>query len=254
ISLSEIHIPASVAEIDWRAFYGDHFRIITVDNNNSCYDSREDCSALIETATDTLIKGSENAFIPDTVKAIHHFAFDGLNTITSITIPDSVTSIGNHAIYDCTSLKSVTIPASVTSIGDYAIGYYYGIIYQSKWVTEYGEKKISGFTIKGYNDTEAQRYAQSNGITFISLGEKPTEAPTEPPVLLGDADGNGEVDLVDATVIQRHTTMIAVPYDEAQLMCADIDDDGSLTIVDATFIQRYATKVQTPYKIGATVG
>lgn len=85
-------------------------------------------------------------------------------------------------------------------------------------------------------------------IFYLSL---PTD---DTPVLLGDADGSGEVDLVDATVIQRHTTMIAVPYDESQLMCADIDGDGSLTIVDATFIQRYATKVQTPYKIGATVG
>ena len=73
--------------------------------------------------------------------------------------------------------------------------------------------------------------------------------PTEPQKL-GDADGNGEVDVIDATVIQRYTTLINVPYDKAQLMCADIDGDGDLTIVDATFIQRYSTMIKTPYDIG----
>lgn len=249
-SLTELNIPAAVNSIEREAFWGcSSLGTITVDDNNSFYDSRDNCNALIETGTDTLLRGCVNTRIPDTVRVIGSYAFDSIETLTSITIPDSVTSIEKFAFYDCTSLKSVTVPASVTYIGDYAIGYYYGIIYQSKWITEYGIIQLSDFTLKGYNDTEAQRYAQSNKLTFESLGEKPTE----PPVLLGDADGSGEVDLVDATVIQRHTTMIAVPYDEAQLMCADIDGDGSLTIVDATFIQRYATKVQTPYKIGEAV-
>lgn len=73
-------------------------------------------------------------------------------------------------------------------------------------------------------------------------------------VKLGDADGSGEVDEVDATIIQRYVTMIAVPYDEDQLMNADIDGDGDLTIADATFIQRYATGVKIPYAIGEIVG
>lgn len=122
---------------------------------------------------------------------------------------------------------------------------------QSSVVLESDALKISA----GEDENSAERITLNSlkSQKYVSISAQ-SEEPTEPPVLLGDADGNGEVDLVDATVIQRHTTMIAVPYDEAQLMCADIDDDGSLTIVDATFIQRYATKVQTPYKIGATVG
>lgn len=74
------------------------------------------------------------------------------------------------------------------------------------------------------------------------------------PALLGDADGSGEVDTIDATIIQRYATKVAVPYDEDQLMNADIDGDGDLTIVDATFIQRFATKVKTPYPIGELIG
>ena len=73
-------------------------------------------------------------------------------------------------------------------------------------------------------------------------------------VKLGDADGSGEVDEVDATIIRRYVTMIAVPYEVDQLMNADIDGDGDLTIVDAAFIQRYATGVKIPYAIGEIVG
>ena len=68
--------------------------------------------------------------------------------------------------------------------------------------------------------------------------------------ILGDANGDGEVDSVDATVVQRAATRIQVPYSEEQLMCADIDGDGSLTIVDATFIQRYDSRIAVPYPVG----
>ncbi len=69
-------------------------------------------------------------------------------------------------------------------------------------------------------------------------------------MILGDANGDGEVDSVDATIVQRAATKIQVPYSEEQLMCADIDGDGSLTIVDATFIQRYDSRIAVPYPVG----
>lgn len=268
-SLTEINIPASVIFIRENAFRDcSALNKLTVDKSNEFYDSRNNCNAIIDSETDTLLRGCAKTKIPSTVKAIGSTAFSSCNTIKSFTIPDTITEIGNSAFhsckalteitipdsvdsifgsafYGCTSLKSVTIPASVTYIGNEAFGYYEAL----DWTGLYNTQRMTDFTITGYNDTEAQKYADDNLLKFVSLGEKPTE----PPVLLGDADGNGEVDLVDATVIQRHTTMIAVPYDESQLMCADIDGDGDLTIVDATFIQRYATHIMTPYKIGEAV-
>ena len=71
--------------------------------------------------------------------------------------------------------------------------------------------------------------------------------------ILGDANGDEDVDSVDATIIQRVCTMVKVPYSEKQLMCADVDADGYLTTVDATFIQRYSTYITTPYKIGEPI-
>ena len=70
---------------------------------------------------------------------------------------------------------------------------------------------------------------------------------------LGDADGSGDVDITDASVVQHKLIGAWVPYMEEQLMCADIDGDDSLTMVDATFIQRYSTHIEIPYIIGTRI-
>ena len=90
---------------------------ILVDANNTKYDSRNDCNAVIETATNTLVAGCKNSVIPDNVVAIGKSAFWKCSGLTTITIPNSVTSIGQSAFSDCSGLTSVTIPNSVTSIG-----------------------------------------------------------------------------------------------------------------------------------------
>lgn len=71
--------------------------------------------------------------------------------------------------------------------------------------------------------------------------------------VLGDADGNGEVEITDATVIQRYLSDIDVPYPVEILMNADVDNSGDLSIVDATYIQRYCAYIATPYIIGETL-
>lgn len=55
--------------------------------------------------------------IPDGVKSIGEWVFEGCRSLTSIVIPDGITSVGNSAFCGCKSLKSLTIPKSVTSIG-----------------------------------------------------------------------------------------------------------------------------------------
>jgi hypothetical protein len=93
---------------------------IVVASGNPNYDSRNNCNAIIETATNTLIAGCMNTVIPNSVASIGEGVFSGCTGLTSIDIPNSVTSIGSYAFYDCSNLTSVTIGKSVTSIGNYA--------------------------------------------------------------------------------------------------------------------------------------
>ena len=71
--------------------------------------------------------------------------------------------------------------------------------------------------------------------------------------ILGDADGSGEVDMIDATLIQRSATGIPVKISNDILMNGDVDGDKELTVIDATFIQRFSTRIATPYQIGKIV-
>ena len=116
--LTSITIPNSVTSIGDKAFSGCTGLIsIVVEQGNTVYDSRDNCNAIIETATNTLISGCQNTTIPNSVTSIGDWAFDDCSSLTSITIPNSVTSIGNYAFLGCKSLTSITIPESVTEIG-----------------------------------------------------------------------------------------------------------------------------------------
>ena len=119
--LTSITIPNSVTRIEESAFGGcSGLTSIVVDEGNPVYDSRNNCNALIETATNTLINGCENTVIPNSVTSIGDGAFSGYSGLTSITFPNSVTSIGKSAFTYCSGLTSITIGNSVTSIGDRA--------------------------------------------------------------------------------------------------------------------------------------
>ncbi len=120
-SLADVTIPESVASIGYEAFsYCPNLTSIKVETGNPTYDSRNNCNAIIETATNTLIVGCLSTIIPNSVTSIGDNAFFGCHNLTSIAIPNSVTSIGMQAFRDCTSLIDVTIPNSVTRIGDLA--------------------------------------------------------------------------------------------------------------------------------------
>ena len=120
-SLTSINIPANVTSIGEDAFYFClALETITIDEGNDKYDSRDECNAIIETVSNTLIYGCKKTVIPNSVTSIGEKAFYFCEGMTSVTIPSSVTSIGKTAFLGCTGLASVTIPSSVTTIGELA--------------------------------------------------------------------------------------------------------------------------------------
>ena len=117
-NLSAVTIPNSVTSIGGGVFCScSNLTSIIVETGNSIYDSRDNCNAIIETATNTLIAGCKSTIIPSSVTSIGGSAFYGCSSLTSITIPNSVTNIEDYAFEHCIGLTSVTIGYSVTSIG-----------------------------------------------------------------------------------------------------------------------------------------
>lgn len=117
--LTSITIPQSVTTIEEQAFEGSSTGLtsIVVAGDNPKYDSRDNCNAIIEKATNTLILGCKHTKIPNNITTIGRSAFDGCYDLKDITIPNSVTTIGRSAFWECKNLTSITIPNSVTTIG-----------------------------------------------------------------------------------------------------------------------------------------
>ena len=102
ISLKSIRIPSSVTDIGDNAFNNcPSLRSIVVDKDNPIYDSRNNCNAIVETSSNTLLYGCSNTIIYDSVTEIGKNAFIGCTSLTSIDIPNSVTEIGDGAFQGC---------------------------------------------------------------------------------------------------------------------------------------------------------
>ena len=154
--LTSITIPNSVTSIGYLAFsYCSGLTSIVVEEDNTVYDSREDCNAIIETATNTLVAGCKKTIIPNSVTSIGVCAFEGCDGLTEITIPNSVISIGGNAFDDCRRLTAITIPESVTLIGDDAFAHCSGLtsITIPESVTSIGQSA----------------FAYCNGLTSITI-------------------------------------------------------------------------------------
>ena len=172
----------------------------------------QECTALPEVTTNA------------SLTSIPEQAFYGCSSLTTVNIADGLQSIGRIAFGNCTSLSYVNIPESVTAIDPTAF-YNDTDLTLGVWFGSYG-----------YD------YAKAQNIPFILLDS----------VLLGDANGDGYVNISDVTDIQRAVAEIET-LDDLRKKAADVNSDGVVTIDDATFLQTYLAEFGTAYPIGEVV-
>lgn len=157
--LTSVTIGSGVTSIGTYAFNGCiNLTNIVVDSGNTKYDSRDNCNAIIETSTNTLIKGCNTTVIPDTVTIIYNKAFAD-TTFKNVTIGDNVTKLNNEAFLDMRDLEGVTIGSGVTSIGNKAFG----------MTNVYSKTKLTSITI--YATTPP---TLGGGLTTSRYGLTPT--------------------------------------------------------------------------------
>lgn len=104
----DVVIPWCVGNLGKRIFsYCPMIRSMSVEEGNEVYDSRDKCSAIIETETNLLVYGCKSTLIPASVTGIDVYAFEGCTGLETINIPSVLTSVGQGAFAGCTGLKSV---------------------------------------------------------------------------------------------------------------------------------------------------
>ena len=119
-NLEKITIGAGLAEMNNPGFnYSNILSEIKVSPGNRKYDSRNDCNALIETSTKTIVLGSANTIVPDGVTTIGRSAFSSNTRLTSLTLPPSVTAIEPYAFNRCSNLEEINLE-NVTTKSDNA--------------------------------------------------------------------------------------------------------------------------------------
>lgn len=122
-SIENVFIPRSVANIGEGAFSRcPKIESMSVESGNAVYDSRNNCNAIVETATNTIIAGCNNSEIPLTATSIGVCAFQGCQ-LKSLDLHNNIVEIGKLAFSRCGLLSSISIPKSVESIGEGAFGY-----------------------------------------------------------------------------------------------------------------------------------
>lgn len=226
--LKEVMIPNSVKNLVW---YANTFQScvdlesIVVEAGNPYYDSRENCNAIIETATNRLFSGCQNTTIPASVKIIGWSAFDYAKKLKSIYLPPQLTAIERRAFCN-TGISSIDIPKSVNSIGTDAFLWCYNL----KDVTVRWSKPIS--------ITDDVFPYRANATLYVPKGCKAAYAAAEywkdfkliTEEVRGDVNCDGLVNIADVTAATSFA--LGGQPKGCNRQTADLNQDGSITQED----------------------
>ena len=229
--LNSVFIPKNIRHIGKALFYSSKVSSIEVSEDNEWYDSRNGCNAIIETATNTLIAGCNETFIPDGVEVIGDNALQHLS-LRKITIPESVRRIGKEA-FTYVQIYTITIPKSVTSIEANAF-YYMNIT--SKYIKALNPQP-SVFDRFAFGSSHGFYYL--NGIRlYVPPGCKTAyETVIGREVFrkimeMGDVNGDGTVNITDVILTVNH--ILGNTPDKFDKVAADMNGDDAINISDIT--------------------
>ncbi len=144
-------------------------------------------------------KGISNVVeIPESVSVVGNGAFQGCSSMTGVVYKADLDTIYAQTFYDCSSLSSVVLPENLKTIEKFAFGNCTSLerldIPQS--VTDINPTAFyndTNLVLGVYMDSYALQYAEENEIDHIVLDGAKN----------GDVNGDGVVDILDATAIQK---------------------------------------------------
>ena len=133
---------------------------------------------------------------------------------TTYVVPSTIKTLYSFSTNSNPYMKTITIPSSVTEIEARAVGY----------ISYY--KEVSGFTIKGYKGTAAERYARNNDFNFVQLQVVPTSVALNKTTLTLDT---GKTSNLKATVYPSNAANKKCTWSSSNTSVATVDSNGKVT-------------------------
>lgn len=237
VTIPEKLMGADVTGIDDYAFFGDS-KTTSVSFSNATnlkhigINSFYGCSGLTQIS------------IPDNIESLGFGAFQNCNGLKDLSLGYGISDIPDQCFYGCSALEQVALPHSVTTIGVKAFSHCDNLrrVILSSQITQIADNafdSISSVAVCCEPGTYAESFALANNM--------PIERQLE--YILGDADGDSIVSIVDATRVQRVLAGIISDAEGMTELRSDANNDG-LDILDATVIQRYLAQLSIRYNIG----
>ena len=231
-SLKELHLGSGAVNLDDYAIVGNTaLEVITVDENNPVYDSRNNCNGIITTVNNSMVHD-------------RHILFTACSRTV---LPREVTWIARGA-YQHQGITMVILPAQITNLE-------HSCFEGCEYLTE-----IYNFSHEpqGCMGTTFEDYHYENCTLYVPLGTK--EIYEQVPVwgsfrhieefdattiIPGDVDGDGEITVADANATieviinggsSHGHTRVPNPDGGGWVNLADVNGDGEINIADINAI------------------
>ena len=167
--LKSITIPNSVTRIGEYCFSScGGLESIVVESGNTVYDSRENCNAIIETATNTMLSGCRNTTIPNSVTSLGGYCFDCCLGLTEVHANrETPPATGYDIFHTCISLQTIYVPTGASANYDIDPWNAYKI------VEEGVQSGITAVTVKGETVAPVYHLNGSRAGTTKSFSTQP---------------------------------------------------------------------------------
>lgn len=177
--------------------------------------------------------------LSDKITEIADDTFYGCTALTEVKLPSKLTSIGANAFKDCASLSGIELPVSLKTIGESAFENASALkeLFIYDGVTDIGANAFfpmsvqKSLTVTCYKDSYTAEYCYENFVQYNAV-EK----------ILGDVNLDGELTILDATLIQKYRINTYSITSPRARELADVNKDGNITVRDATLIQMKLAK------------
>lgn len=265
IGLSEIHIPASVNNIEHSIFGSNKTLKIIIDEGSPYYTTVDDVIYTKDMSTLVIYpkwKDDTSFTVPDGVTTLANQCFSSNRYLEELILSDTVINIGNSSITFCPNIKNlvlsknlktigkgnfssmrnlpvIVIPEGVTSVGLMTLFScnYQMVVQLPSTLTDIGDNcfynsKNEHFTIVAPEGSYAWKYAESNGMKLTDNIENVKIYE------FGDINADDNIDHLDVLLLKKYLLGI----DDSVSILADINKDGRFNVLDLLKIKSMVLK------------